>query len=383
VTPTFALDTPVRNRLDRVTRFNGWWLEWQRPPGESLFLAIDGLPVAALQRIQRPDLGRARPDVAHAAATGFLGDLVLAPEYDEGATIAVAVCAKDAAGNTRALHERGYVVAESHRPPAMRQRAFDLGEILAHPTGMPLVLREHGMDQSTSGAAVPVIAGVPHFHGADELPLFRLLDTQPTHRLGQYVEGLLADNRGLALDFGAGVPGPDRLRENVVNLELIHFPNIDVCSSTPRLPFRDGAFGLVFSLAVFEHLPDPRAAALEVARVLAPGGLFFVDTAFLQPLHGDPDHYFNMTMSGLRHTLEGFDVVDIGVKINHTPSKSLAMQIESVLPLMREGSWHDRLKTLLGELRERGAELDDDLGAVGRETLAAGFYALARRSAAR
>jgi hypothetical protein len=86
-----------------------------------------------------------------------------------------------------------------------------------------------------------------------------------------------------------------------------------------------------------------------------------------------------MTMSGLRRILEGFEIVDIGAKLNHTPSKSLAMQVEAVLPLMREGSWSARLQGLLRELRESGGELDDDLGAIGRETLAAGFYALARR----
>ncbi len=376
---TFFLDTPAGDHLDRITRFNGWWLEWRRPPGESLFLVVDGEPVAAMQRAQRPDLGHARPDVPHAAAAGFVGDLVLAPQHEAGATITVELRAKDAAGNTRTLHQRRYVVAEPHRPPAVRPRAFDLREFLAHPDGVPLMLREHHAGHADRDRAVPVIAGVPHFHPADVLPVFRLLDTRPTHRLGAYAERLIGDLRGVGLDFGAGVPAPDRLRDNVVNLDLVHFPGIDVCSSTPRLPFRDGAFGLVLSLAVFEHLPDPRAAALEVARVLAPGGLFFVDTAFLQPLHGDPDHYFNMTMSGLRRILEGFDILDIGVKINHAPSKSLTMQVEAVLPLMREGTWRVRLETLLRELREHGEQLDDDLGAVGREALAAGFYALARR----
>ena len=375
----FFLDIPVADRLQRVTRFGGWWLEGAAERGLALSLAINGVPVAALQRMQRPDVGRALPDVPRAAMAGFLGDLLLPPEFEDGARLAVAVCATDRSGEVRILHEREYSVEGAQHATAPRARAFDLNGLLSHPGGGPLCLREYGMASLHDDNAVPVIAGVPHFHRPGELPLLRLLDTQPTHRLGAYVEKLLADIDGVALDFGAGVPGPDRLRANVVNLDLIHFPNVDVCSSYPRLPFRDAGFALVWSLATFEHLPDPRAAALEVARILAPGGLFFVDTAFMQPLHGDPDHYFNMTMSGLRRILEGFEIVDIGAKINHTPSKSLAMQVEAVLPLMREGSWSARLQGLLRELRESGGELDDDLGAVGRETLAAGFYALARR----
>jgi SAM-dependent methyltransferase len=377
--PEFFLDIPVDDRLPRIARFAGWWLPWPDWPRIALSLAIDAVPLVALQRVQRADVGRARLDAPRAAAAGFLGDLLLPANYDDGARFTVTVCATDSTGNVCVLHERAYTFVESRYSPAVRERGFDLSSMLAHPEGGPLRLRAYGEPSAGADTAATVIAGVPHFHPPGELPLLRLLDTRPTHRLGSYVEKLLADFDGVALDFGAGIPSPDRLRANVVNFDLIHFPNVDVCSSHPRLPFRDATFPLVFSLATFEHLPDPHAAAREVARILAPGGLFFVDTAFMQPLHGDPDHYFNMTMSGLRRVLEGFEIVDIGAKINHTPSKSLAMQIDAVLPLMREGSWSARLQGLLGELRERGGELDDDLGAIGRETLAAGFYALARK----
>jgi SAM-dependent methyltransferase len=39
-----------------------------------------------------------------------------------------------------------------------------------------------------------------------------------------------------------------------------------------RLPFDDAAFDLVYSHNLVECLPDPRAFALEVARILRPGG---------------------------------------------------------------------------------------------------------------
>ncbi|HWZ57750.1 MAG TPA: class I SAM-dependent methyltransferase, partial [Gemmatimonadaceae bacterium] len=41
-----------------------------------------------------------------------------------------------------------------------------------------------------------------------------------------------------------------------------------------RLELRDGSIDLVYSYNVFEHLPDPAATFVEIARVLRPGGRF-------------------------------------------------------------------------------------------------------------
>ncbi|MSP60472.1 MAG: class I SAM-dependent methyltransferase [Myxococcales bacterium] len=50
-----------------------------------------------------------------------------------------------------------------------------------------------------------------------------------------------------------------------------------------RLPADDGAFDVVFSTEVIEHVGDPRAWLLELVRVTAPGGLILLST----PNYGD------------------------------------------------------------------------------------------------
>lgn len=70
-----------------------------------------------------------------------------------------------------------------------------------------------------------------------------------------------------------------------------------------KLPFADESFSLVVSVAVFEHLYDPFAAAREVARVLKPGGMFLGTTAFLEPFHANS--YFHMSHKGVERVLSG------------------------------------------------------------------------------
>jgi SAM-dependent methyltransferase len=43
--------------------------------------------------------------------------------------------------------------------------------------------------------------------------------------------------------------------------------------SSEKLPFEDGRFDLVYSVAALEHVPDPAGTLAEMRRVLAPGGL--------------------------------------------------------------------------------------------------------------
>ena len=113
---------------------------------------------------------------------------------------------------------------------------------------------------------------------------------------------------GLVLDVGAG--RRPTYFSNVVNFEAALNETTDVLGDAVDLPFHDGAFDGVISIAVLEHVKDPFRCAAEMARVLKPGGWLKCCAPFLQPLHGFPHHYFNMTHEGLRALFEPYLVIE-------------------------------------------------------------------------
>ncbi len=119
-----------------------------------------------------------------------------------------------------------------------------------------------------------------------------LYDPEALNLINKYEDGLV-------LDCGAG--SRDIYYSNVVNLEIADYPSTDVRGVGEALPFRDNSFDAVLSLAVLEHVKKPWLCANEMMRVLKPGGEIMCAVPFLSPVHGYPDHYYNMTANGLRN----------------------------------------------------------------------------------
>jgi SAM-dependent methyltransferase len=107
----------------------------------------------------------------------------------------------------------------------------------------------------------------------------------------------------LVLDCGAG--NRPSTWPNIVNLEIVAYPSTDVLAVNESLPFEDDTFAMVVSCAVLEHVKDPFAAAREMIRVTRPGGVIYADIPFLQPFHGYPSHYYNMTLEGAKNLFAG------------------------------------------------------------------------------
>jgi SAM-dependent methyltransferase len=187
------------------------------------------------------------------------------------------------------------------------------------------------------------------------------------------------------LDLGAG--GKLQRWDNVVQIDIFRYPMTDVVGSADRLPFRDNSFSAVISQAVFEHLQYPQAAVEEIRRVLKPGGVVKIDTAFLQPEHGYPHHFYNATETGLREWFREFDIHWSGVEPHQHPQWSLSWFLGVYLDRLPAEAAALLRRTALGDVVDAlhrsgtGAALPQDqaiMGALGAlpdhclRTLAAG-----------
>jgi SAM-dependent methyltransferase len=140
---------------------------------------------------------------------------------------------------------------------------------------------------------------------------FNIIDTDAVSSNGydeNVVKLIEKYSEGVILDCGAGKRPV--YYDNVINFEIADFETTDVRGVGEVLPFVDGCFDAVISIAVLEHVKDPFQCAREITRVLKPGGQLYCCVPFLQPMHGYPHHYYNMTNQGLRNLFDATLVVD-------------------------------------------------------------------------
>lgn len=370
---TFSIDQPTELKVSsHVVRVSGWIMNRAGEPAESIQLLLNDVPVAAATRGLRLDVGAAMPGKPLAANAGFYGDVVIDP-IEGPRTLSIHAVFKEgehAVSAGRLSLPENYVALT----PPERPRSYDLASLLS-PEARNAVIG------TGSGIAHRVIEGVPHFHAEGDVPLIRIAENGSTHGYPKQtldlIQALSADQ--VFLDLGCGIRPSHNILPNGIYLDAVHFPGVDIVNSAPSLPFRDNSIDLVVSHAVFEHLRDPRQMARELWRLLKPGGTAYIDTAFMQPFHGDPSHYFNMTTSGLQTVLEGFEFLWLGVSPWQTPSWGWRMQLDAISGFVTNERWAKTLAMLSHELAQHGHELDDNLGPIGREIIAAGVSAHVRK----
>lgn len=160
---------------------------------------------------------------------------------------------------------------------------------------------------------------------------------------------------GLVLDCGAG--SRQHYYENVINYDVVSYPSTDILGVGEKLPFKDNTFDAVLSLAVLEHVKAPFDCADEIVRVLKKGGMLYCQAPFLQPFHGYPHHYYNMTQQGMTNLFKDkmdvheMDVLNFGQPI-HSLSWFLGRYVHGLPKKAQKKFLKMKVKDLLKPVNE-------------------------------
>jgi SAM-dependent methyltransferase len=127
-----------------------------------------------------------------------------------------------------------------------------------------------------------------------------------------YGEHLPRHARGRLADLGCGkAPLHLLYRDRVDQVVCVDWPggmhgaaHLDLaCDLARPLPFPDASFDTIVLSDVLEHVADPQALCLEMARILGPGGRVLMNTPFYYWVHEEPHDYYRYTEFALRRLL--------------------------------------------------------------------------------
>lgn len=247
--------------------------------------------------------------------------------------------------------------------------------------------RESDRLVSPAGEVYPLVSGKPilvrtilNWH------LTPPPESKISRNIGEFIPGdRYAGPDAVILHLGSGdVPSRD---PRVISMDVLPCPNVDIVCEAEALPFRDASIDYVESGAVFEHLHDPWAAIAEVKRVLKPGGIFRIDTAFMQGYHGFPGHFYNMTPQAVETHLAGdYELLESYVPASSSPLMTVTMAIDRYLGYLTADLQKRLLGMPLGDVLDEmrrdlspGSPLLDGFDEYTSRCLAASFAVVAKK----
>ena len=103
--------------------------------------------------------------------------------------------------------------------------------------------------------------------------------------------------------------------------------DVDLFCDGYDLPFVDGSFDAVVTIAVLEHVLYPERVAAEITRVLKVGGLLYSGLPFMQQVHEGAYDFTRYTQSGHRRLFNSVSEIDSGMVAG--PGTALVWAIEN------------------------------------------------------
>jgi SAM-dependent methyltransferase len=152
------------------------------------------------------------------------------------------------------------------------------------------------------------------------LPL-RQRGIDPYHKtLTEFVERVQALPTPTILELGSrNVSGNTRRHlfpgaERYIGMDIHAGEGVDLVGDAHRMSqlVEPGSIDALFSISVFEHLVYPWKVAMEINRVLKPGGYVFISTHPTWPAHELPWDFWRFPVAGLAHLFTrelGFELV--------------------------------------------------------------------------
>jgi SAM-dependent methyltransferase len=98
----------------------------------------------------------------------------------------------------------------------------------------------------------------------------------------------------------------------VHGVDIYASPTVDVICDAHYLPLQSGYYDGVWIQAVLEHVVEPQLVVAEISRVLAPDGVVYAETPFMQQVHEGAYDFTRFTVLGHRYLFRDFEAIDFG-----------------------------------------------------------------------
>lgn len=116
----------------------------------------------------------------------------------------------------------------------------------------------------------------------------------------------------IILNLGSG-PSHYMGREDIVNIDLSPYREVDIVADVLDLPIGSGTVDLIINVAMLEHVVDPKTVVDEMHRILKGGGKIICFLPFIQPFHAAPNDFQRWTREGIGRLFSCFDHVEISM----------------------------------------------------------------------